>query len=177
MKFLKKSQINFRNVSDNSIAIQIDGEVTMDTPNVLLMPKGSTAQRPTSPVTGHIRYNTTTNEVEVYQGSTATWKPLSYKEPKTITVQTFGPGDAVETKFGPLDSGWSSAYTTAGYGNYTVPISLNNIFVIVENVIQIPTTNYSLEENPLGYPAGTYVTFATPVPLGKSVTIIHGFDL
>ena len=34
MRFLKKSQINLRNVADNSIAIQIDGEVTMEYPEL-----------------------------------------------------------------------------------------------------------------------------------------------
>jgi len=34
----------------------------------MLLPVGTTAQRPT-PVTGQIRYNTTTNAVEVYNGT------------------------------------------------------------------------------------------------------------
>ena len=176
MKFLKKSQLNFRNVSDNSIAIQLNGEVTLDTTNCLLLPKGTTDQRPIEPTEGHIRYNTTVHELEVYQGSSASWKPLSFKVPKPITVQSLGPGDAIETKFGPLNSGWSSGYTSAGYGDYTTPISSNNILVFVENVIQLPETNFTLESNPAGYSTGTYIAFASSVPLGKTVTVIHGFD-
>ena len=34
----------------------------------MLIPKGTTAQRPVSPVNGEIRYNTTTNQFEGYQG-------------------------------------------------------------------------------------------------------------
>ena len=35
----------------------------------LFLPTGTTAQRPASPVTGQIRFNTTTNSVEIYNGS------------------------------------------------------------------------------------------------------------
>lgn len=33
------------------------------------LPVGTTAQRPASPVTGQIRFNSTTNAVEVYNGT------------------------------------------------------------------------------------------------------------
>jgi hypothetical protein len=35
----------------------------------LFLPVGTTAQRPASPVTGQIRFNSTTNAVEVYNGT------------------------------------------------------------------------------------------------------------
>ena len=35
----------------------------------LFLPTGTTAQRPASPVIGQIRFNSTTNTVEVYNGS------------------------------------------------------------------------------------------------------------
>ena len=35
----------------------------------LFLPTGTTAQRPASPVTGQIRFNSTTNAVEVYNGT------------------------------------------------------------------------------------------------------------
>jgi hypothetical protein len=35
----------------------------------LYLPVGTTAQRPASPVTGQIRFNSTTNAVEVYNGT------------------------------------------------------------------------------------------------------------
>lgn len=40
----------------------------------LLVPKGTTAQRPGSPVAGYLRFNTTTTSLEVYTGST--WNPV-----------------------------------------------------------------------------------------------------
>lgn len=35
----------------------------------MYLPSGTTAQRPVSPVTGQMRFNTTTNAVEVYNGT------------------------------------------------------------------------------------------------------------
>ena len=35
----------------------------------MFLPTGATAQRPASPTTGMMRFNTTTNAVEVYNGS------------------------------------------------------------------------------------------------------------
>lgn len=35
----------------------------------LFLPAGTTAQRPASPATGQIRFNTTTSNVEVYNGT------------------------------------------------------------------------------------------------------------
>lgn len=35
----------------------------------LFLPKGTIAQRPASPATGQMRFNTTTGSVEVYNGS------------------------------------------------------------------------------------------------------------
>ena len=40
----------------------------------LNIPKGTTAQRPSSPVTGMIRENTTLNKIEVYNGTE--WRAL-----------------------------------------------------------------------------------------------------
>lgn len=35
----------------------------------MFLPVGTTAQRPTSPVVGHTRFNTTTGSVETYNGT------------------------------------------------------------------------------------------------------------
>ena len=151
MKFLKKSQINFRNVKDDSVAIQITGEVTMDTTDALLLPKGTNVQKPggaasiNTPKRGHIRYNLDTNEVEVYQGESdgsATWRSLRYKESTQIIQQDLGAGNEEEYIFGPLNpappttvdskSTWSGA----------------NLIVLVENVMQLNNVNYKIVQNP-----------------------------
>lgn len=42
----------------------------------LLISKGTTAEQPGSPVTGMLRYNTTSNEFEGYSGSSPAWKSV-----------------------------------------------------------------------------------------------------
>jgi hypothetical protein len=44
------------------------GNVTMTATGFALIPAGTTAERPVSPVNGQIRYNTTTAQFEGYQG-------------------------------------------------------------------------------------------------------------
>ena len=148
MKFLKRNQLNSRNVKDNRVAVEITDEVKLDTENVLLIPNGPTTSRPgesgtlTSPVEGHIRYNTTDHEFEGRQGSPDAWRKFRFKEPALITQQNLGNGDAAEVYFGPLDS---------GYADYPYPELTNpqNLFVLIENVYQISTTNYTLVDAPV----------------------------
>ena len=89
------------------------------------------------------------------------------QEPTTITQQSLGNGDGTETVFGPLASGDSA---------FPVPNAAQNVLVLVENVFQLSTTNYTLVQNPAGKAAGYYIQFTTAVPLGKPVTVLHNFD-
>lgn len=50
--------------------------ITIGITGGLVMPAGSTAQRPSSPQQGTVRYNTTLGQLEVYDSS-LTWQPLS----------------------------------------------------------------------------------------------------
>lgn len=171
MKFLKTKNISKFSVSDNAYIQYPSGRVVIDSTNSIRPPKGTTAQRPESAVlsNGMLRYNTSSGAganpastsigLEVYHDGV--WKPVRLKGSSTITKQTLGPGDAVETKFGPLTY---------------VPASADNIIVLVENVIQISTTNFVLETNPISYPSGTYLSFLSAVPFGKEITVYYGFD-
>jgi hypothetical protein len=178
MRFLKASTLSRKNVKDDTLAVDIDKQILMDSNNVLLMPKGSTSNRPgevgaatASPVNGHIRYNTTTNEVEVYQNSA--WRNIRFKEASSITQQTVGTGDDTETVFGPLSPTPSATQQAQNY------------IVLIENVVQLSTTNYTLEQSVSGsltgpnapYANGYYIKFSSAVPTGKPVTVLHGFDL
>jgi hypothetical protein len=177
MKFLKRNQLNSRNVKDNRIAVEITNEVKLDTENVLLIPNGPTTSRPgelgtlTDPVEGHIRYNTTDHEFEGRQGTPDAWRKFRFKEPALITQQNLGNGDALEVYFGPLNS---------GYPDYPYPELSNpqNVMVFIENVFQISTTNYTLVDAPAsiitvgktdGNPTLT-ATQATDSMIGATVT-------
>jgi hypothetical protein len=172
MRFLKTLSLNRRAIYDDRLAVDTANGVVMNTPNNLLMPKGATEDRPGTPLTGMIRYNTSTNNVEVYQGigGSATWRSLRFKESTSITQQTLGVGDAVETIFGPLNPAPPSVVASG------ITWGGQNLIVVVENVIQLHTTNYVVVLDPVGRDPGYYLEFGSPVPLAKPITVLHGFD-
>jgi len=166
MRYLRAQSTNARGIYGNKdVRRDINGQIVLDSTDMVLVPKGTTAEKVTSPVNGHMRYNTTTNVFENYQAGS--WAPIRRFEPANIVMQSLGNGNDVETKFGPLDN--QDTYNPA-------PASAANIIVLVENVFQLPTTNYTLEQNPGGYAAGWYVVFGTAVPTGKPVTVLHNYD-
>ena len=166
MKFLKKLQLAKKNLTDDRIAVDANSLVYFESTNAMKLPIGTTNQQPgqsgntiTSPANGMVRFNSSTNQLEAYQNSA--WRNVRFKEATTITQQSAGTGDGTETKFGPLSP---------------IPTAAQNVLVLVENVMQIATTNYTLVQNPGGYAAGWYISFTSAVPLGKPVTVLHGFD-
>ena len=94
MRLIKAQTTNLRNINGKGVKYDIDDQVLLDSTNVALVPKGTTAQRPSSPNNGHVRYNTTVEEFEFYQDSA--WRKVRFKEPNSvgITQQTLGNGDA-----------------------------------------------------------------------------------
>lgn len=150
MRYLRQQNINRRAPYDQRLYVDMTNSVVMTTTNNMLMPKGTTAERPVSPVNGMIRYNTTLDEVEIYQATT--WRSLRFKESVGIVQQTIGIGNAVETVFGPLNPA-PPAYIQSGgtWGG-------QNLIVVVENVLQLSTTNYEILQNP-GRATGTIISF------------------
>ena len=182
MKFLKKSQLNFRNVKDDSIAVQISNEITLDSPNAVRVPKGTTTQRPGDPIgsinsasLGQLRYNTTLNELEVYQGAggRAAWRSLRYKESTQITQQDLGTGDDEEYIFGPLNP----APPTTDLVDDKSTWSGSNLLVFVENVMQLHSTNYVIIQNPCRV-TGIIIRFAagTKKITSSNTAIINWVD-
>ena len=162
MKFIKNPDLNPKSVTDNSVTVNADKQVILGTTESVTVPKGTTAERPSTPVEGMLRYNTDYSEFEAYQNSQ--WRELRYKEPTSIEVERFGPGNFVTVDFGPLSS---------GDADYPVPTDPKNILVFVGNVIQIPNENYILSSGA----GGTYVQFTDEaVPLDEYVTVVHGLD-
>jgi hypothetical protein len=173
MRLLKAQNTNLRNIKGKGVKYDVNDQVILDSTNCVLVPKGTQAQRPASPINGHVRYNIDDNEFEVYQNSA--WRELRYKEPGTITQQNLGNGDATETVFGPLNSGDT---------DFPIPAAAQNVLVLIENVFQISTTNYTLEQSVSGsltgpnspYADGWYIKFTSAPPLAKPITVLHNFD-
>ena len=176
MRLLKAQNTNLRNIYGKGVKYDVDNQVIVDSENVMLIPKGTTAQRPETPNNGHMRYNTDDDQFEVYQNGA--WRELRFKEPNQdpgITQQSLGNGDASETVFGPLASGDS---------DYPVPAAAQNVLVFVENVFQVSGTNYTLEQSVSGsltgpnspYADGWYLKFTSAPDLNKPITVLHNFD-
>jgi hypothetical protein len=176
MRLIKRQTTNLRSIAGKGVIYDVNNQVILDSQNVMLVPKGTTAQRPEFPTNGHVRYNTNSEELEVFQNDT--WRKLRFKEPNQnpgIVQQNLGVGDADETVFGPLNS---------QDADFPIPAAAQNILVFVENVFQVAETNYTLEQSSAGnltgpnapYADGWYIKFASSVPLGKPVTVLHNFD-
>jgi len=158
MRLIKAQNTNLRNITGKGVKYDINDQVIVDSTNVMLVPKGTTAQRPSTPINGHFRYNTTDNRFEIYEAGA--WYGVRIAAPSTtapVTQQNLGSGDAVETIFGPLNSSDPL---------YPVPTAAQNILVFVENVFQISGTNYTLVQNP-----GNQNTISTVVSTGATTVI------
>jgi len=185
MRYLRKQILN-RNIvtGQQSLYIDINGEAVIDQPHSLLVPKGSTSDRPSSPVTGMIRFNTTTGEFEGYQSGQ--WRSLRYKEPGNIQVQTLSEvGDGSTVIFGPLNPDPFATLVAQSGTTWDLTQAAKNIIVLVENVVQIAGVNYQLIQNPGGnyggnpgvdMPDGVYLQFGSAVPANKPIYILHNFD-
>ena len=195
MRLIKRQTTNQRSITGKGVQYDINDLVTVDSTNSMIVPRGTgdtnfsagtpENQRPQSFVNGMIRYNTTDEQFEAYQNGA--WREVRFKEPNQdpgIVWQNLGVGNiaADETIFGELQSNDT---------DFPVPATANNIIVMIENVVQIPTTNYTIhqtaeistggaEQGP-NHPytasgTGWWIKFTSPVPTGKPVTVIHNLD-
>lgn len=174
MRYLRQQNINRRAPYDQRLYVDMTNSIVMTTTNNMLMPKGTTAERPVNPETGMMRYNTSTNQVEVYQGTSASWRSIRYKEATQILRENYT-GDGVNTVFGPL-SPQPPTIVESG-----ASWSGDNLFVFVGNVYQIFGTNYEIKDGAiLGSPyisGQKYIQFTSSVPLSEApIVILHGFD-
>jgi hypothetical protein len=148
MKFLKTKNISQFSINDRALIYYPAGNgpgnrVVVNANGGMMLPKGTTAQRPQltsvrqpTDANGTIRYNTTIPALEAYVGGA--WVTVASPFAAAITKQTLGPGDGVSTIFGPLNATYSPSYAA----------SADNVLVLVENVMQISTTNFGIFQNP-----------------------------
>lgn len=149
MRFLRRQTLNRRAVYDNTLYVDTTNAIVMGSQNNLTLPTGPDSTRPAVPVNGMMRYNTTSLDIEVYQGST--WRALRYRESGSITQQTLGIGDGDTLYYGPLNPA-PTGNAQRGY-SWTGA----NLLVLVENVLQLHTTNYTVVQNPT-FPSEVYAS-------------------
>ncbi len=115
----------------------------------VVMPIGSTAQRPSSAINGTFRYNTDTSKFELYQNSA--WINPTSRGKVTVTKDTFT-GDG----------------STLVYTMSQAPNDANGIQVFVGNVHQNPGIAYTISTSSL--------QFSAPPNLSQTIEVYHGFD-
>jgi hypothetical protein len=169
MKFYKKLSLNTKDPQSNRFAVENDNKIVTTSKVSLQLPAGTITDRPSTFVNGQIRYSATLNEFEVYNGSGfgTGWEIVRTVRPANITVQNLGSGDYVTTTFGPLQ--YTLDTNSTNYTNFQKP---QNIMLYVENVYQIPFTNYTLVQ---GTGDSVMVEFTSPPPT-KVITAILGMD-
>lgn len=139
MRLMKAQNTNLRNIYGKGIKYDVNEKIDMDSTNVMSVPKGTTAQY-LDPQNGDIRYNTQTNRYEMVEnGVVAEIRSTAPPTNPGIVQQNLGNGDGTITIFGPLNN-QDTRFPTPG--------GAQNMLVFVENVFQISTTNYTLEQNP-----------------------------
>lgn len=157
MRYIKKLALNKSNPRSDELSYLQDERIVTKSSASLQVPTGTTAERPTTLVTGTIRYNTDLGEFEVYNGDLVPprWEVLRTVRPAEIVSQTLGVGNYVDYIFGPL----------------VYPVSTStpqNIFVFVDGVHQLPDINYVLITNP---PAST-ATLVTSTSSGVTTLYV-----
>ena len=166
MKFYKRKSIDNSNPRNRNWAVRQDGLIETDTTRGITVPKGPTSDRPDTFNDGQLRYNTTIDEFEVYnsRGDGEGWERVRTVRPGKLTSQTVGTGNYSLTTFGPLQYSDGTPYN----GSLSAP---QNIMVFIENVYQIPVTNYTLT----GGVDNISIQFTSPPP-NKIITALLGID-
>jgi hypothetical protein len=122
-----------------STTASTDVTLKVDSTDSMMLPVGSTGQRPSTGITGMFRFNSTTGSLEVYTGSE--WNTST--DFTVITADTFA-GDGSTVAFTLSDTGTTS--TT---------------MVAINGVLQIPTTAYAV--------SGTTLTFTGAPESGDAI--------
>jgi hypothetical protein len=129
MRFIKRLPLDRRDPMSKRFAVEADGHIVTRSTSAFELPTGTTEQRPTNPIDGDLRFNTSGGGGTLEAYFSGTWQTIVGQT--IITQQEFDNGDYADTIFGPL------AYDVD-------PTKPQNVFVYVENVWQIPGTNYNL---------------------------------
>jgi len=117
----------------------------------VVIPSGTSAQRPPHPMFGSFRFNTTAGYLEVFDGTQ--WDHVAVAGLSNVIVDNFT-GDGSTVVFGSMTNAVDSE---------------TDVLVFVGGVYQIPTTNYTVD--------GSYdITFATAVPNNVPINIIHNLN-
>ena len=128
--------------SDIVLATTSQGTVNINNNTALQISVGTTAQRPSSPTTGDLRFNSTTTNVEVYNGSA--WVNVG-DDTTSITSQSFS------------GNGSATAFTLSATATTT------SVIISINGTVQTPTTAYAV--------SGTTLTFTEAPESGDAIEV------
>ena len=84
MRYLKRQSTNKRLLNGKGLIYTQYEDIEAQSVGAFLVPKGTSAQRPSSPSEGQVRYNTTNRQLEVYEFNSGTsqveWKTFRLSE-------------------------------------------------------------------------------------------------
>jgi len=129
--------------SFGSSAQTVNAIVAFNSTNSILLPAGTQGQRPATGVTGMLRFNSTTNSIEIYNNSA--WIGVGSTVFTVITDQQFN-GDGATTAFTLANSSTTAA-----------------TIVSINGVLQIPTSAYSV--------SGVTLTFTEAPATGDLIDV------
>jgi hypothetical protein len=113
----------------------------------MVIPTGSSATRPDSPVFGLMRYNTDLGLIEFFNGSI--FQSVAVSGGVNYTVDSF------------IGTGSQTVFTMS-----IAESSADEIIVFVGSLYQIPVTNYTVS-------GGYDITFTSAPPDGVPINVIH----
>jgi len=132
----------------------------------LLISKGTAGQQPGVPVTGMLRYNTTSNEFEGYSGSSPSWKSVGGS---AISNDTSTASDLYPSFLAATTGTAQNIYTSnarllykpsTGEFKALAPVASNGIFVNSTSI----ATNYTIAAGTNGFSVG-------PITVNSGITL------
>jgi hypothetical protein len=147
-------------------ALTATADSTFSSTGALTISKGTTGQQPGSPVTGMMRYNTSTNQFEGYSGSSPAWKSIggSALSNDTTTSSNLYPVFAAATS-GTAENLYTSNALylykpSTGELSVKAPVASNGIFVNSATV----SSDYTIASGTNGFSVG-------PITVSSGITV------
>jgi len=156
-EFLANNIGNIVTNADMTFTTQGTGLFDFNTTTGVVVPNGTTAERPTAQ-TGIIRFNTETGKYEVSTDG-STYSALRTEAAAGEINKDVFTGDGSATQF------------TMTYS----PTDAKNVIVYVDGVMQEPTQNYTISSNVLAFTGGADGSSIEAPHDGARIVVMHGF--
>ena len=120
--------------------------------SAIVAPVGTTALRPSNPISGQIRYNTSLSKLEFYDNNS--WEQVGKEGSVTIVKDTFT-GDASADTFGPMSYSYSSSEEP-------------QVLVFLNTVYQNPGVSYTFD-------GSDDITFGSTPGASATILVLHNY--